>query len=255
MCCSIHITGDTNMILDEDTFQKIGKTFEQANQKDKITCKCDYCGCIFDRAKHNLERSHKHIKNDSCSNIKCVQQKRIDTSRLLFGTDNPFQNKDVKAKIKSKTAPKQKETLEKTKKTCLEIYGTENVFANKEIQERIKQHWRAKHGVENAFQVKEIQEKQKQTIKELYKVHTQEFKDKVINTCLRVHGEYPVGNGFYGKTQKELEEWLNSFGFNFKSDHKLLKNGKQIDMYDPIKKLAIEYCGLHWIMNWICVTT
>jgi G:T-mismatch repair DNA endonuclease (very short patch repair protein) len=55
-----------------------------------------------------------------------------------------------------------------------------------------------------------------------------------------------VGNGFYGKTQKELEEWLNSFGFNFKSDHKLLKNGKQIDMYDPIKKLAIEYCGLHW---------
>lgn len=238
------------MILEEQTLQNIGKTFEEANQKDKITCKCDYCGCTFDRAKHNLERSHKHIKNDSCSHIKCVQQKRIDTSRLLFGADNPFQNKDVKAKIKSKTAPKQKETSEKIKKTCLEVYGTENVFANKEIQAKIKQHWRDTHGVENPFQVKEIQEKQKRTIKELYGVahysHTQEYKDKVISTCMAKYNKYPVGNGFYGKTQKELEEWLNSFGFQFKSDHSLLGNGKQVDMYDPAKKLAIEYCGLHW---------
>ena len=33
------------------TFEKLGKTFEQAGKKVKIFCQCDYCGKIFERSK------------------------------------------------------------------------------------------------------------------------------------------------------------------------------------------------------------
>lgn len=76
------------MILDEKIFESLGKNFSQANQKEKIVCKCDYCGEVFERMKHNIERSHQVTKSDSCSNKICVQKKRIESNRILFGTEN-----------------------------------------------------------------------------------------------------------------------------------------------------------------------
>lgn len=238
------------MILENETLANIGKTPEQANQRDKITCKCDYCGTVFERTKANLQRSHQNLKNDSCSDPKCVQQKRVDVSRLKFGTDNPFQNEEVKAKIKAKVDPQREEIMAKIEKTVLEIYGVKNVFANKGIQDKISKTISDTYGVSNVFQNKDVQAKQKKTVEERYGVkhysHTTEYKDKVIKTCLERYGKYPAGNGLYGKTQKELQDWLNSFGFNFGPNHQLLGNGQEIDMYDASKKLAIEYCGLYW---------
>jgi hypothetical protein len=64
-----------------------------------------------------------------------------------------------------------------------------------------------------------------------------------MDTCIKNHGCFPANN--YGKVQAEIKEWLNSFGFDFNSSRKLIV-GKEIDLYDEGKDLAIEYCGLHW---------
>ena len=84
------------MILEEQTLSDLGKTFEEANQRSEITCQCDYCGKVFKRLKHNILRSWKYTKNDSCPERACVQKKRVDSNRKIFGTDNVFQNEDVK---------------------------------------------------------------------------------------------------------------------------------------------------------------
>jgi predicted GNAT family N-acyltransferase len=53
-------------------------------------------------------------------------------------------------------------------------------------------------------------------------------------------------NIHFGKTQKEIQDFLNSFGFSFvENDYSILGN-KEIDLYDCNKKIAIEYCGLFW---------
>jgi len=70
-----------------------------------------------------------------------------------------------------------------------------------------------------------------------------QLRKKAMDTCVANHGYFPANN--YGKTQAELQEWLNSFGNNFSSNREIIV-GKEIDLYDENKKIAIEYCGLHW---------
>ena len=61
----------------------------------------------------------------------------------------------------------------------------------------------------------------------------EEVKDKYRKTCIDKYGvPNPLllkKNQKYGKTQNEIQEWLNSFGFNFNS---LVIKDKEIDLYD-----------------------
>lgn len=253
--------------------------FDSSSKKLKIECVCDYCGKTFQRTKSNIERSYKHLKKDSCDNKECIQKKKKEIFNLKYGCDNPFQSKEIKQKIIDSNLykygvinPTQNiEIRNKQKRTCLEKYGAENPFQAEVVKQKIKQQNLNLYGVENSFQRKEIQEKQKKTIKSKYKVDhyskTDEYKDKIINTNLERYGveqtfsspeiqekikqtnieKYgsPYPSHKYGKTQDEIKDWLNSFGFDFNSDYEILEN-KEIDLLDKDKKIGIEYCGLYW---------
>lgn len=243
------------MILEKETREKIGVESKDAKQRQKIICKCDYCGAIFERLKHNLIRSYTNIQTDSCSETVCVQKKRVEVSQKLFGTDNVFQNESIKQKIGDKLEaehghrhPMQiTQIKDKHKETVRRLYNVDNVFQNETIKKKIKQHFQSTHNVDNAFQVPEIQQKQRRTMKEEYDVEhalqKPEFRQKAQETCIINNGCFPANH--YGKAQSEIQEWLNSFGFDFQSNRKLIP-GSEIDLFDTNKKLAIEYCGLHW---------
>lgn len=220
------------MILENETKISIGKFYKDASKKAKIICKCDYCGSVFERLKHNLERSYKFIKKDACNSKPCTSSKKKEIFVLNYGVENPFANKEVKEKIK---------------KTNVEKFGYENPLQNKDIKEKQKKTNLEKFGCENPFKNKEVRKKQKKTIKEKFGVdhysQTEGFREKIIATTILRHGQFPVGA--YGKKQKEIQDWLNSFGFNFKPNHELI-SPMEIDLYDESKNLAIEYCGLHW---------
>lgn len=253
--------------------------FEESSKKLKIDCFCDYCGILFQRTISNLERSYKHLKKDSCDNKECVQKKKKEIFNLKYGCDNPFQSKEVKQKIIDSNLkkygvvnPAQNENIRnKQKKTCLEKYGAENPFQSETVKEKIKEKNLLLYGVENSFQRKEVQEKQKGTLRKKYKVDhyskTNEYKEKIINTNLERYGveqtlsspvvqekikqtnieKYgsPYPSHKYGKTQDEIKDWLNGFGFSFSSDYEVLEN-KEIDLLDKNLKIGIEYCGLYW---------
>jgi hypothetical protein len=255
------------------------KNFQDVSKRKKVECICDYCEKLFNRTKNNIERSHKHLKKDSCDNKECIEKKKKEIFNLKYGCDNPFQSKVIKQKIIKKNIekygvsnPTQNEDIKrKQQDTCLKKYGAKNVFQSDTIKEKIKKQNLELYGVENNFQRKEVQEKQKLTIKKRYKVEhyskTDEYKQKIIKTNLNRYGVkqtfmYPdiqekikktniekYGSPFpihkYGKTQNEIKNWLNGFGLNFSSDYEILEN-KEIDLLDKEKKIGIEYCGLHW---------
>ena len=66
---------------------------------------------------------------------------------------------------------------------------------------------------------------------------------KAETNISRTGHAYPVN--CYGKTESEIRDWLNSFGYAFQSDYNILA-GKELDMYDCNIKVAVEYCGLFW---------
>jgi hypothetical protein len=72
------------------------------------------------------------------------------------------------------------------------------------------------------------------------------IREQKITTRFATYGSAWVSG--YGKEEAIIQDWLNSFGFNFNSDFKIL-SGYEIDFYEESINLGIEYNGLRWHSN------
>jgi len=144
-----------------------------------------------------------------------VQAKKQATTQQRYGVDNYAQTAEFK---------------KKKSETCMTRYGFEHPSGSPKVRAKFTKTMRARYGVNNYAE-------------------TQECKDK-----MRKHFVATIGvpnplclqqNRKYGKAQNEMAEWLKSIGFEFTTDYKIL-DGKEIDLYNESKKIAIEYCGLFW---------
>jgi len=189
------------------------------------------------------------------------QQKRKKSLIKNYGVESPLQSEELKKKQQETCLNKYgvenysqtNEYIEKRNKTNLEKYGFINPIENPDCLEKRKKTNKNKFGKENYTQTEEYKENTKQTCLEKYDVdnyaETEEFKEKYNKTCIERYG-IPntlclIQSKTYGKTQKEIQDWLNSFGFDFQNNYSILKN-QEIDLYDKNLNLGIEYCGLFW---------
>lgn len=157
---------------------------------------------------------------------------KVASSLAKYGVENPTQSKEVKDKIKDTVSErygvdhysKTDSYKEKVKETCLEKYGVDHYLKTEEGKNKVRDTVRQRYGVNNPLQNKEILQ-------------------KLIATKIERYGfsfHRPTG-----KTEDEIKTWINSFGFNFRSDTSLLQ-GKELDLYDDEVKLAVEFCGNYW---------
>ena len=166
------------------------------------------------------------------------QAKKIATSLENYGCEHPTQNPEV---IQAREA------------TSTEKFGVPNYSQTSEYWDRRKKTCLERYGVEHPHQSKEVMDKVIKTNLERYSVvnyaQTAEFRERFIKTCLERYGvENPLClqvNQVYGKTQNEIKDFLNSFGFSFESTYSVLGD-QEIDLYDESVKIGIEYCGLYW---------
>lgn len=105
--------------LQKDNATLIG-SYEKINSTIKIYFKCS-CGNEYSKLFRGIVNDGGLFCKLCC--IKNAKIKRIETNRLLFGTDSALQNKDK---------------IEKLKKTNLQKYGVEFVLSSKEITEKRK---------------------------------------------------------------------------------------------------------------------
>jgi hypothetical protein len=207
---------------------------------------------VQEKQKQTLEKKYKV---NHYSKTQEYKEKIIKTNLERYGVEQTFSSPEIQEQIKQTNIEKygvenplaSPEVQEKIRQTCLKLFGVENPLCNKEIREQIKQTNIEKYGVENPLASPEVQEKIRKTCLELFGVENPmsnpAILSKMISTCIKEYGKFPAGN--YGKTQDEIKEWLNNFGFNFSSDYEVLEN-KEIDLLDKDLKLGIEYCGLYW---------
>lgn len=231
-------------------------SYEKIKWRELVPVVCDYCGDRTEKKKNKIQKGRRSIEKDSCTKDPCTKKKLAEINLLKHGVANPFQRKDVKDKIK---------------KTNLERHGVEHAQQSSSIRAKSRATCLRNHGVEHALQNKKILQKAQDKSMELYgtkfPIQLDEFKSKVKNTNLERYGEkdflkspevkerirqtniekygtpFPIKK--FGKTQESIRSWLNSHGFNFQSDATVL-GGKELDLYDPDQKLALEYCGLYW---------
>lgn len=243
----------------------------------------DSCGSKSCKSKKMKEASLEKYGVESHLITEEFKKKQAETNLKKFGVRFSAQNQEIKDKIKTSKSEKDKKLnntnltpQEKSKLTNLSKYGVEFATQSQEIKNKIKQSNIEKYGHENTSKVPEIIAKKMKTNLMRYGstsyFGTSDHKEMTRKKCLEEHGvefnsqrkdvrskyesnfieKYGVPNSLmlvknpiYGKTEKEIRDWLNSIGYSFSTNHSILKK-RQLDMYDDSCGLAIEYCGLFW---------
>lgn len=193
---------------------------------------------------------------------KIVQERQEQTMLEKHGVKNAMQAEKFKDKAKQTSLqnhgveyPMQSENVKITRdNTNLNKYGVKSFVQTEEYWEKRRHSTITKRGCEHTSQDPEVRKKYQNTIFQKYNganslSEVPEILDKIEKTMMERYGVPSAlclpENRQYGKTQTEIKDWLNSFGFNFESDYQIL-DGKELDLYEPTLNLAIEYCGLYW---------
>jgi len=173
-----------------------------------------------------------------------IREKTENTNIRKYGVSSPLQNKDIYKKLEQ---------------TNLERYGTKHplqstIIKQRALQKRTKKfikdlmHGNRLHGlVEPCFEETEYR-----TVKETYPWKCLKcgnvFEDKLefgkIPRCLVC---YPYITTGQSAQEIEVFEYVKSiYNGTVEQKNKSILSGKELDVYIPDKKFAIEYDGLYW---------
>jgi len=201
-----------------------------------------------------------------------IQEKIKETNIKNLGVENPFSSPEIQEKIKQTNVKNlgvenplsSPEIQEKIKETNVKNLGVEYPMQNELVKKKAAETWDSKTPEEREEIANKIREAREAKTPE----EVEEIVSKFIKTSLTNWGfDHPMQNELvkkkgmatklknhgtvhphihFGKTQKEIQDFLNSFGCDFVENDYSILEGKEIDLYDCNKNIAIEYCGLFW---------
>ena len=194
-------------------------------------------GSIFPLQNRSLlKKKMKTLLNKSNEEKLKIKEKRKNTNLKRYGIEYPIQLKEFK---------------EKVKKTNLKRYGVDWVQKSKLINNKsikVRQHHFYESLHERCFNAVPLFNKTQfkgVRYKYLWKCKTcsNNFYDHMDDGSLPI---CPFCNPGNSKGEQELIKFINSLNINFIVHDKSLIYPKELDIYIPNKKVAIEYCGLYW---------
>ena len=193
-----------------------------------------------------------------------ISKQRL-TKKIRYNNENynnPIKSKNTKFE---KYGDKNYCNLEQMKKTSIERYNTVNPSKNKIIIEKIKKTNNIKYGYNSPTESPIIKEKLKNTIlnniknkfndnsfvnydftNKEYKIsmslYNERFKSN-INTCILCN---PIGLMSISQMEINLKNEINKIysGNILNNSRKIIR--KELDIYIPEKKLALEFDGIYW---------
>ena len=194
-----------------------------------------------------------------------IRKKTIETNIQKYGFKTSLLNNDIKDKIKQ---------------TNLEKYGVEDILSSTEIRKKIKNTNLEKYGKEWYTQTESYYKKTynrwlNEIEIKLYNYNIKDFKIKEDRTvdikcdCGKDHyfninsknlyQRYSIQNSILcticnsidnstisGKEQEIFEFINNNYGGKILQSNTTILNGKELDIYLPDLKIAIEFNGLYW---------
>lgn len=236
------------------------------NLEDRPTCRI--CGGRTKFIGYN--KGYREFCSYKCMNI-CpdIQERKKQTSLKNYGTTSPMHSDEVKKKMEN---------------TCMERYGVKNAFQSGELMKKSKQTCLEKYGTEYANQSegvkKKIAESKRQIVLNKYPniisieptgdgvdMYTMECYDKNCDKCtnkvfkiqsntlydrMRLGVElctikYPPGSHIKNTSiEKFVHDLLDEHHIEYETNNRTILSGKELDIYIPSKKIAIECNGVYW---------
>ena len=220
----------------------------------------------------SFKRGYREFCSHKCMNsCKEVQERKKITCQKNYGTDNPMNSPEVREKIKQ---------------TNLEKYGVENCFQSQELMEKARETCRKKYGTDYALQSEGVKQKiidsKRKNVYEKYPniirilsgndgdngdIYVMKCIDDNCNKCKdqvfeipssRLYERIKIGAdictirtplGFRIKNtgiENFIHKILDERSVCYETTNRKLLSGKELDIYIPEKKLAIECNGVFW---------
>jgi len=211
---------------------------------------CPICGS-------QIKRADKNKFNKTCSK-ECshtyTNEKRKKTNKERYGTEYYSKTDEFTQKVKETSIQrygvdsytKTDEYLEKSKQTCLSKYGKEHYVHTDDFKEKA----RTSHFKRHAHIPYESLE-DKEFMKRMYNLHGGQVLADILGinhttvySFLSYHNIEINKNVSYA--EEELARFVESLGFDTNRNERTVLNGREIDIYIPSKKVAIEFNGLWW---------
>ncbi len=256
------IETETSWLNTENLTQQIWHILNQINEKPL----CKTCGGTVEF------RQYKNGYREYCS-IQCVTQSEernrkiggnrkaaidnsLSTNKERYGEDfykrgGLIQNKMQQAKLEKYGCLNV--NSDKAKETCLKKYGYEYYYQTDDFKEKSKKTNLEKYGVEN-----------------LLKLHTSQVKfDDIVflnrvekKSCGEIADFYNVSPSFIqqmfhkfdqtpqrhivSSLERTIHFWLDTLNVKYEKSNRNVLNGKELDIYFPEHKLAVELNGIYW---------
>lgn len=197
-----------------------------------------------------------------------VKKKYRETCVKKYGVFNASQHQEIK---------------DKKKNTSHLHYGTDSPLQSPVIRQRIKDTMISRYGVENVFQIPGIKEKQINVFYQKFMNNHPEIisvnqKDGVWMyicrcphpDCNKCNGSFEIpanvfNNRFYstselctnllpldnqhnsgGTLELFIQQLLDEYNIEYETNNRTILRGKELDIYIPSHKLAIECNGVYW---------
>lgn len=213
-----------------------------------------------------------------------VKQKSKETCIRHYGVENPLQNKSIKEKVFG-TITKRYGGIgtaspilaEKQKQTNLNRYGVEHSHQRPEVLNKVKKMIMDRYGVSNPclLGMDRLKEKKLKQSQERYPDIIDVVDDQWLCECphldcdkceektymtprnvhrdrTRQHNELctkllPVGDASRTSTQELIiRSWLDEWGITYITNDRSVIPPKELDIYIPTLKIAIECNGCYW---------
>ena len=170
---------------------------------------------------------------------------------------------------------KTKESKERHRETCLQKYGVDHYSKTEEFTEKFRQTCLEKYGVDNPLKNSEIKNKVLTTHNSKISQIEEENDCTLLRTLVTKYGQgwlnltlntFEVGNNLFiaNSDIPKIEEYIENSPNSLKeidvydycktlvSENDIIKRNreiiapKELDIYIPSKKVAIEFNGLYW---------
>lgn len=214
--------------------------------------KTGVCKCAKESVSKSVSESKKKFTNEQLSEI---SKKRAATNLSKYGVIN-IGMLDI-AKENHKLLYEDKDRVEKINKqikdTKLEKYGTET-YNNRSKAESTCLH---RYGVKNTWSLTDNKQnpllvwlKDKDKLSMIYPRYSISEISNYLNVHEHTVHRYVTEHGFRepykSSFEKEIIYFLESLGVSNIEANKRTIIGKELDIYLPDNKLAIEYNGIYW---------
>lgn len=227
------------------------KKFKSLSDGYQNCGRASQCRCTNESVSQKVSCAKKSYSKEA---NQIINEKRNETTLLRYNVNNNGQilkSKEAHAEFyndKNNVAAVTKQI----KATKLSKYGNENYNNIEQIKETLSNKFTDDYIVDRYKNENLVLLRNKNKLKKLYKKKTAyEIANDLsvhVQTVFRYLNMYKLREPYKSQGEREVEHFLKSVGVKniITNTRKLLPNNKEIDIYLPDYKVAIEYNGVYW---------